>query len=257
MSQALMKITEQQPLALNTFEDVLQLGKVFAASGFFSDVKDQAQAVVKILAGQELGLPPMVSMTGIHIVKGKPMLGADLLAKKVKSSGKYDYRVLRLDDKACEIEFFQAGQPLGKSSFTIEEAKRAGTQNLDKFARNMLFARTISNGVRWYCPDVTTMTTYVDGELVDDAPTVLTVQAEAEFASTETIAAIRDLWPQFGARKNGQLVPLETILKQNNWTLDTWPAERAAKTLNDLQRRALAAAESAPEVAQVHEAEVI
>ena len=32
-------------------------------------------------------------------------------------------------------------------------AVKAGTKNMDKFPRNMLFARAMSNGQKWYCPD--------------------------------------------------------------------------------------------------------
>jgi hypothetical protein len=28
------------------------------------------------------------------------------------------------------------------------------TKNIDKFPKNMFFARAISNGVKWFCPDV-------------------------------------------------------------------------------------------------------
>lgn len=41
------------------------------ASGYFGDVKSQAQAMVKVLAGAEIGLPPFASMSGIHIVNDK------------------------------------------------------------------------------------------------------------------------------------------------------------------------------------------
>jgi hypothetical protein len=34
------------------------------ASGYFGDVKSQAQAMVKVLAGAEIGLPPFASMSG-------------------------------------------------------------------------------------------------------------------------------------------------------------------------------------------------
>jgi hypothetical protein len=35
-----------------------------------------------------------------------------------------------------------------------------------KFPRNMLFARAMSNGVKWYCPDVTSgVTVYSEGEI--------------------------------------------------------------------------------------------
>lgn len=127
-------------------------------SGYFADAKDVSQAVVKILAGQEMGFGPFASMTGVHIIQGKPTPGANLMGAAVKSSGRYDYRVREMTEAVCEIEFFECSsgvnESIGKSRFTLEDGRKAGTKNLDKFPRNMLFARAMSNGVKWYCPDV-------------------------------------------------------------------------------------------------------
>jgi hypothetical protein len=146
-------------------QDVFSLGKVFAASGYFQDARDAAQATVKILAGRELGLPPFASMTGIHIIKGKPTMGASLIAARIKASGKYNYRVVEMSDQVCRIAFFEQGDQIGVSEFTLADARKAGTQNLDKFPRNMLFARAISNGAKWYCPDLFITGVYVPEEM--------------------------------------------------------------------------------------------
>jgi hypothetical protein len=145
----------------NSFTDIMSIGKAFAESGMFTDVKTAAQAVVKITAGAEMGIPPFASMSGIHIIQGKPTVGAGLLAARVKGSGKYDYRVKQQDDKVCIIDFYQGGELIGTSTFTAEDAKKAGTKNLDKFPRNMLFARAMSNGAKWYCPDLFAGPVYV------------------------------------------------------------------------------------------------
>lgn len=160
--------------SLTTLDDIKSLGKIFVESGFFADTKDASQAVVKILVGRELGLGPMASMIGVYIVKGRPALAANVMAAKVKSSGKYDYRVLKQDNSACEIEYLERTgdewRSLGKSTFTIEDARRAGTQNLDRYPRNMLFARAMSNGVKWFCPDITQgLTVYEPTELGAEA----------------------------------------------------------------------------------------
>lgn len=163
----------QNDKALTTLDDIKSLGKIFVESGFFADTKDASQAVVKILVGRELGLGPMASMIGVYIVKGRPALAANVMAAKVKSSGKYDYRVIKQDNQSCEIEYLERPDhlsdkwvSLGKSTFTLEDARRAGTQNLDKFPRNMLFARAMSNGVKWFCPDITQgLTVYEPTEL--------------------------------------------------------------------------------------------
>jgi hypothetical protein len=134
--------------------DIISIGKAFAESGLFPDVKTAAQAIVKIQAGREIGIPPFASMNGIHIIQGKLILGAGLMASTVKGSGKYDYRVKEMSDTICSIDFLQDGELTGNSTFTIEDAKKAGTKNLDRFPKNMLFARAMSNGVKWFCADV-------------------------------------------------------------------------------------------------------
>src|SRR5690606_8583127 len=136
--------------------DVMKLGEVLAQSGFFTDSRGAAQAVVKVLAGQELGFGPVASMTGINIIKGRVTLSANLLAAAVKRSGKYSYRVIEHTDKACEIEFTENGEVIGRSRFTMEDAKNAqlNGDNWKKFPANMLFARAISNGAKWHCPDI-------------------------------------------------------------------------------------------------------
>lgn len=156
MSNELMKVTATE---------AIQLGKNFYDSGLFTDIKSAQQAVVKIMAGAEIGIPPFASMSGIHIIQGKPTIGAGLIASSVKGSGKYDYKVIEQTEKNCSIDFYQGKEKIGNSSFSIEDARKAGTKNVDKFPRNMLFARAISNGVKWFCPDVFAGPVYVPEEM--------------------------------------------------------------------------------------------
>ncbi len=137
-----------------SFEDTEKTAMAMVKSGYFQDVREASQAIVKIMAGREMGFGPFASMTGVYIISGRPAIGANLMASAVKRSGRYDYRTLELNDKVCTIEYYQNGKAIGQSTFTIEDARKAGTKNLDKFPRNMLFARAMSNGVRWYTPDV-------------------------------------------------------------------------------------------------------
>lgn len=134
--------------------DLTTVAEIMAASGYFTDARDAAQTAVKIMAGREMGFGPFASATGVHIIKGRPAIGANLMAAAVKAHPKYDYRVRTMTNERCDIDFLQMGEPIGTSTFTIDDARAAGTQNLQKFARNMLFARAMSNGVRWYAPDV-------------------------------------------------------------------------------------------------------
>ena len=149
--------------------DALTIGETFFKSGMFADIKSAQQAVVKIMAGAEMGISPFAAMSGIHIIQGKPTIGAGLMAARVKGFGKYDYRVLEHTDKVCSIEFGEKVpgglKSLGTSTFTIEDAKKAGTKNIDRFPKNMLFARAMSNGVKWYTPDIYESPVYVPEEM--------------------------------------------------------------------------------------------
>jgi hypothetical protein len=169
--------TELIPVSFPPPPDVgqtLSLGEVLTRSGLFSDVRDAAQAVVKILAGRELGVGPVASMAGLNVIKGRVTLSAHLMAALIRRSRRYDFRVQRLDDQGCEIEYRMGKEVIGLSSFTIDDARKAGLASGDnwrKYPRNMLFARAMSNGARWYCPDVFGGPVYTPEEL--DAQVVL------------------------------------------------------------------------------------
>jgi hypothetical protein len=162
MTESALTVRENVEMSI---ADTMTLGKVLAESGFFSDSRQASQAVVKVLAGRELGFGPIASMTGVNIIQGRVAISANLMAAAVKRSGRYDYRVIRLDDAACELECFELGKPVGRSVFDMADARKAGTKNTEKYPRNMLFARAISNLVKWYCPDVTNGPAYTPEEL--------------------------------------------------------------------------------------------
>ena len=149
-------------VTVNSMDDLRSIATMLAMSNYF-DAKGNteiaiSQIATKILAGQELGYGPFASVQGIHVIQGKPAMSANLMAAAVKASARYDYRVRQMDDSAVSIEFFEriGGklESLGVSTFTKEDAQKAGTQNMQKFGRNMMFSRAMSNGVKWYCPDV-------------------------------------------------------------------------------------------------------
>ncbi len=190
MSNELIKKTDLP------FAEIMTISKAFAESGMFPDAKSAAQAFVKISAGNEIGVPPFQSMSGIHIIQGRLTIGAGLMASVLKGSGKYDYKASQGADY-CEIEVFQSGKSIGKSKFTTEDAKKAGTKNMDKFPQNMLFARAISNAVKWYAPDVFNGPVYTPEEfeqVTEDAPATATT-GQPGTGEKPIVTAARELRP--------------------------------------------------------------
>lgn len=146
-------------LAVRTNEELAELGRNLVASECFPDTRTAAQAVVKILAGAELGLPPIDAMRSFHVLAdGKITPTAALLARAIKASGRYDYRVVTFTDEFCELLFYEAGDEVGVSRFSMDDARAAGTVRSgsawEKQPRNMLFNRALTNGVAWFAPDV-------------------------------------------------------------------------------------------------------
>ena len=211
-------------LAIRTVDDLGRVGKMMAVSGYFTDARDAAQASVKVLAGQEMGFGAFASMTGIYIIQGKPSVGANLMASAVKANPKYDYRIREISEEKCAIEFFELvngkKESIGTSTFTIQEAKKAGVKNLDKYARNMLFARAMSNGIRWFCPDVFAgNVTYTPEELgaeVDEDGTPVKIEP-APLQQTPVIEA------------QDAVIEAEIVEPNNNTPVEEKPVEAPQK----------------------------
>lgn len=175
-------------LVINTLDDLTRLGRLFAESGFFKDSRDAAQCTVRILAGMELGHAPFASITGVHLIQGKPTYSAGLIAATVKRSGRYTYRVNEHTDEVCALTFLERDGGtwllIGESRFTLEDAKKAGllsNPTWKSYPRNMLFSRALTNGVRWHCPDVFNSPVYTPDELgaeVDGDGEVIVLEPE-------------------------------------------------------------------------------
>ena len=188
---------------IQSMDDVERAAKAMSASGFFPDSKSAAQAVVKVLAGRELGFGAFASMTGVAVIQGKPVIGANLLAAAVKQTGKYNYRVTEHTAEVCRIKFLEGNQEVGVSSFTMDDAKAAGLATKDnwkKYPRNMLFARAIANGQKWYAPDVFNgVTVYTPDEMgasVDDEGNII----EAEVTQPMTYEQAAEMATQKGTK---------------------------------------------------------
>jgi hypothetical protein len=202
------------------FEEAHALAKIFADSGMFDGAKGLAQAMVKVQAGAELGITPYAAMSGIHIISGKPVLGAGLIAAKIRQSGRYDYEMTKSSDTVCELKIVEIRSgnrvPIGTEAFTIEQARKAGVKNLDKFPKNMLFARCISNAAKFYCPDIFNGAVYVP----EDFDTVETKDVPHSVVETKS-AQPATVQESTSSSETAQPEPGTAILKPSGKQLAT------------------------------------
>jgi len=183
-------VVVSKEMSLTILQDMMPLCEVFVKSGIFEDVKDVAQAIVKVLAGREIGLTPLESMMNLYIVKNRVAASSKVISSLVKKSKVYDYKITKLDNEECNIEFVKysaegVAEVIGTSSFTIKDAARAGVvngTNWKNYPRNMLFARAITNGARWFCPDVYSgyAEEELEGIMVDVKKDVVSIDIDGE-----------------------------------------------------------------------------
>ena len=168
----------------------MNLGKIFAESGMFPDIKSASQGYIKLLAGKELGLSAMQSINSFYFVGGRLGITSQAMSALVKKSDKYDYSIQTHTEEECTIAFYLKGEKkeqLGISTFNIKMAAKAGIvnkSNWKNYPMNMLFARALMNGIRWFCPDAVSAGTYATEELEDlsapDTKTVVVINDQGE-----------------------------------------------------------------------------
>jgi hypothetical protein len=184
MSNELM--IRDEALMPTTFDGLLKQAQVLVKSGMLPEaVRTPEAAVVIMLKGRELNIPPMQAFASIYVVKGKPTIGAQLMGALILRDG-HSYHVESLTDEGCVITFTRRGGKPYTHKFTIEDATKAGLLANDtwkKYPKAMLFSRCMSAGARIAMPDVLAGM-YTPEELTDS----VTVDAETgEIVATATV----------------------------------------------------------------------
>ena len=212
--------------------EVQTLSELISASALLPDALrgKLPDVIVSILAGAELGMPPMASIRGVHVVSGKPVLAAETMMGIVLGSGLAEY-FAQVEASATSVTFEtkRKGSPVPqRCTWTIEDAKRAGIYKNTWLAypRQMLAARAKAELARSAYPDVcagvydpdevanmvtsplTTPTPTlvdrhpdaIDAEIVNETPEALT-QALADIEAAESVDALKALAKSIQALK--------------------------------------------------------
>lgn len=137
-----------------------RLGKWLALAESKTDTPEAkgATAALRLYYAGELGLPPLAAAE-LSMIGGRLVVSARLLRALALRAG---YRVIRVEssDEQCvaAVVVIATGEELGRATFTIEDAKRAGLIR-DRSAwqshpARMLWARASAFVVYDCCPDV-------------------------------------------------------------------------------------------------------
>jgi hypothetical protein len=152
------------------FKMLKELGKMAVDSGFLpNSIKNATQAVIIMLKGRELGIPPMQAFSSIAVVNGRPAMSAELMLSLIyKNVAGAVVNFLETDSQKCLIEAQRPGGKLTRFKWTIEDAKRAsllGKGNWVTYPAAMLRARCTSAMARAMFPDALAGVVYTPEEL--------------------------------------------------------------------------------------------
>lgn len=149
-------VEKKESKSLSIIEDK-QLAQAFFDSGIFKDVQNASQALVKIIAGREQGLSPIQSMSSVYIFNDNICYFTKVFTAKIKKTKGLNYKVKTATEELCEIEFYENGELLGSSSYSIKQATKAGLVNKDnwrKYPQSMLYNRAVSIGMKMFMPQI-------------------------------------------------------------------------------------------------------
>lgn len=171
--------------------------------------------IFQIQTGAELGLAPIASVRGIHIIQGKPTLASDTMVALVLSSGLCEYFVqVEASNTSVTYETKRKGSPVPqRCTWTWDDAKRAFLHMKDTWKahpRQMLASRARSELARSAYPDV--LAGCYDPDEIQVPVRPMEAVMDAEFvevddlgnliASAESEDALMALIPQIKASPN-------------------------------------------------------
>jgi len=131
-----------------------------------------AAAALRYYYADALGFPPTAAGE-ISVIDGRIRLGSKLLRAIAEAQG---YRVVKSadsDDVSCTAILSRGGEEIGRASFTIAEAQRAGLssrRNWKDYPGRMLWARAAQRVLDDYAPAVVLGIDTGVPEVDDEAP---------------------------------------------------------------------------------------
>jgi hypothetical protein len=201
MTNALVPANSSFPSA-QEFRNMKEMGVMAVKSGFLpASIKTPEQAVIIMMKGRELGIPPMQAFSSIAVVNGKPTMSAELMLSMIyRNVPGAVVNFVKTDVTECAIE---AKRPNGKAttfSFSMDDARKAnltGKGPWVTYPAAMLRARCVSAMARAMFPDALSGVVYTaeelgaevneEGEILVETPAKpAPLPPEAEYSDVKT-----------------------------------------------------------------------
>jgi len=140
-------------------DEVRVLAKSMLGSALLPEAfRREPDIIAAVVAGLELGLPPMAALRGVHMIKGRPALSAATMVAVVLGRGLAEYFEC-VEDRPESVTYETkrvGGRNPQRATWTSADQRRAGLSgdNWTKFPSDMLHARCMARLARRAYPDV-------------------------------------------------------------------------------------------------------
>lgn len=241
-----------------TFEGAIKLAEI-AAKAKIGGCEKADDALVRLMAGREVGLTAFASLTHVYVVNGRPSLDSiTILALCLRSPLCEDFSLVESTEKKATYRAKRKGRNARELTWTHEMAVRAQLvkkdSNWEKYPEAMLRARCITALARIEFPEA------IGGFFeVDEARTTVTVDPETgevkdvspgRADSARIPVDSRDFEKEFGtleeqckAAKNAEdLKSVRSMI--NNWTAPAAFIDRAKASWKEADARVKAESKS-------------
>lgn len=144
----------------DVIEQVSRLSTVVAETDFVPKTLRGKPAAITacILAGREVGIPPMRALQHLHMVDGRPTMSAEQKRAQALAAG-HDIVYVETTTERCVVKGRRHGQQEWTTvTFTMDDARKAklaGKDNYQKWPRRMLQARATGELCDMLFPDAT------------------------------------------------------------------------------------------------------
>ena len=144
---------------INSMEDLHIFSAAVYKSNMYAGIKNPETAMVRIQAGRELGLQPMMALNKIHVLpKGDIIIATQVLGAVAMAQG-VRWQILQKDAKGCKLRIYMldGSIPEYTESFMMEDAKRADLDQKDNYKmypEEMCYNRCLSKGLRVFDPRI-------------------------------------------------------------------------------------------------------
>lgn len=232
MTNALAKLGTESGIA----EAIEVARRLKDARGLLPEsLKSEGEILAVILAGQELGLPPMAALRGLQVVRGKVIVSYDTMVALLRRNG-YRIEWPHTDSRSATVKLTAPDGAEFTLTFDETKAKVAGlwdSPTWKKYPDTMLRARAISGAARAFAGDIL-LGVYTEDEGAEIRRGAIRVAVVDDTKRLTPANTVEIIDPETGEIMTPQQV--RDASKKENARQDEEFAPLAEKLIGDLQR---------------------